>query len=166
MTEKGGKPPLAFVYQNIRGEVKEHTLQRWAEVGRYIRARSEDGTPLTFRIDRVVSFLNGCDAFLQNPVQEPPPKVEPRKPRDQRPQVLFTGFGKALRDELEAASDQAGLNVMKSVTQQLSYLCCGPNAGPIKMEKSRAQGVFILDETQLRALLESGELPDEHDRIG
>lgn len=156
---------LRFVYRNLRGEVNEHALDAWIEVGRYVRSVREDGTPLTFRIDRIVEYRDGCERLLLRPYQEAPPVMEPRKPRDLRPQVLFTGFGKKVRDELEAASDAAGLHVVSTVTQHLAYLCCGSNAGPKKIEKSREQGVFILDESQLRALLETGELPDEHDRI-
>ncbi len=158
------KGALSFLYCNSRGEIHEHRLDRWVEVGRYIRSRREDGTPLTFRIDRIRAYLDGCDAYLDNPVQEAPPMVEPRKPRDMRPQVLFTGFPQAVRAELEAASDAAGLNVVKSVTQRLTFLCGGSNAGPSKLEKARAQGVYILDEKQLRLLLETGELPDSDDQ--
>ena len=151
---------IAFIYCNSRGETKLHELERWVEVGRYIRSWRDDGTPMTFRIDRIQEYLHGGEVLLLNPVQDAPPVAEPRKPRDQRPQVLFTGFGKAIRDELEASSDAAGLNVVKSVTQGLNYLCCGGNAGPSKIEKARVQGVFILTEMELRRLLDTGELPD------
>ena len=164
------KPPAApkgslhFIYQNARRELREHQLTEWAESGRYIRCRRDDGTPLSYRVDRIIQYVGGCERHLRDPFQVPPPRIEPRKPLDQRPQVLFTGFAKALRDELEAAADAAGLNVVKSVTQRLTFLCGGSNAGPSKLEKARAQGVYILDEKQLRLLLETGELPDSDDQ--
>lgn len=164
MAKNYNNEPLAFMYCNIRGEIKAHRLLHWIEVGRYIKSFREDGTPVTFRIDRIQEYLDGGDARLLNPIQEAPPRIEPRKPRDMRPQVVFTGFPQAVRAELEAASDAAGLNVVKSVTKNLTFLCGGYNAGPLKLEKAREQGVYILDEQQLRWLLETGELPDsDHD---
>ena len=109
MAKNYNNEPLAFMYCNIRGEIKAHRLLHWIEVGRYIKSFREDGTPVTFRIDRIQEYLDGGDARLLNPIQEAPPRIEPRKPRDMRPQVVFTGFPQAVRAELEAASDAAGM---------------------------------------------------------
>lgn len=88
------------------------------------------------------------------------PRIDRHAPPDLRPQIAFTGFGAALRTDLEARSEAAGLRVVKSVTQSLVFLCTGPNAGALKFAKARAQGVYVLPQDHLPALLESGELPD------
>ena len=50
---------------------------------------------------------------------------------------------------------------MQTVTKGLTFLACGPNAGPAKVEKARAQGVYIVLDQHLQALLLTGELIDE-----
>jgi BRCT domain type II-containing protein len=73
---------------------------------------------------------------------------------------LFTGFPAAQRAHLEALSDAGGLRVVKTVTQGLVFLCTGPNAGPSKVARARAQHVYIVREPELHGLLQTGELPD------
>jgi BRCT domain type II-containing protein len=98
--------------------------------------------------------------LLQNPYPGAPPHTQPQAPPDQRPQILFTGFPKVQRAHLEVLSDAGGLRVVKTVTQGLVFLCIGPTAGPTKVAKARAQGVYIVHEPELHGLLETGELPD------
>ena len=152
---------LRFVYCNAAGEYSRRELTRWSEVGHYIRGYSEGNSAIrTFRKDRITEYFDGADEHLDIPFGSPPPRPVKDQAPDLRPQILFTGFGSVLRAELEAQSDAAGLRVCKTVTKALCYLCIGPNAGPVKVEKSRAQHVYIVDEQQLRLLLETGELPD------
>ena len=105
--------------------------------------------------------LDDAAQFLKSPAGVSPPRpTGPNTPRDERPQILFTGFAAARRAELEALSDATGLCVVKSVTVGLSFLCIGANAGPKKVEKARCQNVYIVRESDMAALLETGELPD------
>lgn len=53
------------------------------------------------------------------------------------------------------------MNVVTTVTQGLNYICGGPNAGPKKMERARAQNCWVLDERQFLVFVETGELPDD-----
>ncbi len=152
----------------------EHLLEQLAPVGglpariRTVRATSSvrftvDGftsSSSTFRKDRVLEYLDGCDSQLSDPHSSPPPRIRAEVQRDVRPQILFTGFAAVQRAHLEARADAGGLNVVKTVTQHLVFLCAGPNAGPAKVAKSRSQGVYIVREPELFELLESGELPD------
>lgn len=152
---------LRFVYRNAAGELSQRELTQWTEVGHYIKGFSAGNNAIrTFRKDRIIEYFDNADAFLTQPYGQPPPRLVKERPADQRPQILFTGFASALRAELEEKSNSHGLHVCQSVTKTLSYLCIGPNAGPAKVEKARAQHVYILDESQLHILLETGELID------
>ena len=66
--------------------------------------------------------------------------------RDDRPQICFTGFPPSKKEYLSGIAMENGLKVVKSVTVNLEYLCCGENAGPSKLEKAGAQGVAIISE--------------------
>lgn len=77
-----------------------------------------------------------------------------------RIQICFTGFGTSERARLEMqASAVLGLEVKPSVTKTLRYLCIGPDAGPSKVDKARAQGVTVLNAHDFNRLCETGELP-------
>lgn len=152
---------LRFVYRNAAGESRQRELKKWEEVGHYIIGFSiGDGAVRTFRKDRISEYLDGAASLLQHPHESAPPRIEKDRPVDQRSQICLTGFAAALRADLEQQCTSAGLLVRKSVTPSLTYLCTGPNAGWAKIEKSRAQNVYIVNEEQLRLLIETGELPD------
>lgn len=160
---------LEFFYTNAAGETKRRVLENWTEEGHYLVGNDalSNGAPRTFRKDRVTEYLNGCDSLLDTPFVGPPPKIE-REPREKsgaapdksQLDILFTGFAAKTRADLEAASAAAGLKVVKTVTQQLTFLCIGPNAGPAKVAKARIAGSYIVTEHELPELLESGVLPD------
>jgi hypothetical protein len=156
---------IEFLYRAPGQEAKIFELfPGWKEVGCYIEGIDAAANKLkTFRKDRVVEYLGGAEALLDDPFCAPPPK--PVKHHDDRPELLFTGFPSVQRANLERIADEAGFKVVQSVTQHLAYLCAGPNAGPAKVGASRAQGVFIVSEPQFRQLSETGELPDDDDRI-
>lgn len=152
---------LGFVYRNAAGVVSQRRLTSWAEVGHYLEGFDEAaGKFCTFRKDRVVEYLDGAHAALIEPHSSPPPRIQTASPKDDRPQILFTGFGAAQRALLENHAEEAGLKVVKTVTQTLVFLCAGPNAGPTKVQKARLQKVYIIREGELDALLRTGELPD------
>lgn len=129
---------LEFLYTNAAGETKRRVLESWTEEGHYLVGNDAlaNGAPRTFRKDRVTAYLNGCASLLSTPFAGPPPKIE-RAPRENsgsaldksQLDILFTGFAAKTRADLESASTAAGLKVVKTVTQQLTFLCIGPNAG-------------------------------------
>lgn len=154
---------LEFEYTNAAGETKRRALDTWAEEGHYIigiDTLADGAHQRTFRKDRIAQYLNGGEALLADPYQQPPPKPDKTAPEANKPQILFTGFGAARRAALEADCAAAGLAVVKTVTQRLVFVCAGPNAGPAKVGKARVQGCYIVTEADLPALLESGVLPD------
>lgn len=161
---------IGFVYRNAQGEEGERHVVGWREAGRYICGRDRaDGRFKSFRIDRVVRYIDASERWLAKPFQDPPPELQgqlrasPGSSSLQSatgPEVCFTGFAVALRAQLEARARAAGLSVVQSVTVGLTFLVCGPNAGPSKVEKARKRYVYILDAQQLDELVESGVLPD------
>lgn len=153
---------LQFMYTGTSGETKLRAVSAWSEEGHYIVGNdaAAGGAPRTFRKDRIAEYLGGCEAALSTPFAGPPPKLSRVEPEESRPQILFTGFAAALRADLEAQCGAAGIKVVKTVTQQLVFLCAGPNAGPSKVGKARVQGAFIVTDIDLPELLESGVLPD------
>ena len=62
------------------------------------------------------------------------------------------------RDEAGAQLKARGAKVSGSVSKKTSYVIAGETAGS-KYGKAIALGVPVLDETQLLAILETGELP-------
>jgi hypothetical protein len=71
------------------------------------------------------------------------------KKKDVRPQICFTGFSPNEREELESFAASKDFKVVKSVTKNLNYLCCGDNAGPSKKEKTKKQGALIINKDEL-----------------
>lgn len=155
---------LLFLYHNAKGETKRYEVANWVETGYYIEGFSLSAQAVrTFRKDRVLEYLNGGAELLADPHPSAPPKIaRSRAPAHDPgvPQILFTGFGKAHRAHFEQLAASAGLRVTKTVTQALTFLCTGPNAGPKKVAQAKEKNVYILTEQQLLELLATGELPD------
>lgn len=154
---------LRFAYVNAQGEVSQRELTKWQESGHYLRGYCTSSNAVkNFRKDRVQQYLDGCDSLLAEPYAPPPPKPAPEAPQESRPQILFTGFAKAERAAFEAQAAAAGLAVVSTVTKNLTFLACGGNAGPAKVEKSRQQGTFVVPARFLEDLFTFGVLPDEY----
>lgn len=152
---------LRFDYRTPDGSETTRCLNQWVEEGHYVTGFDEGARQVrTFRKDRITQYHDGGASQLRTPHEGPPPRIERQTPPDLRPQILFTGFPAVQRAVLEQRSEAAGLRVVKTVTQGLVFLCAGPNAGPSKVSKARAQGVYVLGEPDLHRLLETGELPD------
>ncbi|EPJ0505245.1 BRCT domain-containing protein [Klebsiella variicola] len=58
--------------------------------------------------------------------------------------ICFTGFGKNEKNELIETAKQRGYSVKGDVIKGLSYLCCGENAGPSKINKAKENGSVLL----------------------
>ena len=83
--------------------------------------------------------------------------AKPRK--EKHAEICFTGFSAAEKAELSALATTHRFQVVKTVSQHLTILCFGDNAGPAKLVKARNQGAHILDREQFLLLLDTGELP-------
>lgn len=151
---------MEFVYRNAKGDVSTHRLKDgWAESGKYLQGFClVDGGFRTFLKHRVLEYLAGSSERLSDP--HPPAPPPPTKSKEARAEILFTGFPSAQRAALEEVAGRSGMKVVKTVTNGLTYLCCGPNAGPTKVSSARERGLYILSDASFQALLETGELPD------
>lgn len=67
-------------------------------------------------------------------------------------EICFTGFAKADKKRLEELAELLEMVVRQSVTQGLTHLCTGPNAGPKKMEQAAMVGAEIIDEAEFYSL--------------
>ncbi len=134
-----------------------------AEFGDYFRLYTE-GSPKTFRKDRVQAWIKGKD-LLEFPEPRFHEKKEKRvfdKNEKCLPEICFTGFKKDDKARLETDAKNAGFYPTKRhVTVGLLALCCGPTAGPKKIEKAQEQGCLILNEKQFYQLIETGEIPED-----
>lgn len=150
---------IEFRYTNAQGKASTHRLNdEWEESGKYLTGYSltEKG-PRTFLIYRVTEYLNGSEGLLHDPFQAAPEKVT----KQAAPEILFSAFPTAQRRALEAYAANVGMKVVKTMTEGLTYLCVGSiKENNKKPGEARRRGVFILSEAGLKALVETGELPD------
>lgn len=58
--------------------------------------------------------------------------------REKVPVICFTGFSTSEKARLSAVAESAHMHVTHAVTQSLSFLCTGDNAGPAKLAKAKA----------------------------
>ena len=153
---------ISFIYQAPGRDEKQYDLFNWKEVGHYIQGIDVVTRSFkTFLKSRVLSYLNDGESMLDRPFSEPPPRVD--KAAKHGPEILFTGFKAADREELEWKAIEVGMKVCQSVTKGLNYLCVGYNAGPTKVCAAREKHVYIISQSQFMNLIETGELPDEID---
>ncbi len=157
-----------FIYVNARGEVSERKLERFRRDGGYLQS-VVDGKHRTFREDRILAWVSdGDDAaalVAQHQQQwtvisaERVQRFREELPNRGALEVCFTGFAAAEKQALMAQAIEHGLAVRKSVTVGLSFLVCGPNAGPKKRQNALAIGALILIVPELLEMMETGEIP-------
>lgn len=162
---------VKFSYRDAKGDVTERELIQWSENSSYIQGRSQGDTfPKTFRKDRIIEFMQG-EELLLNGAAPPAPKLKPselaataalsnpNQAANDLNKILFTGFPSTYRSELEQLAEGRGMNVVKTPSKSLTFLCYGDNAGPSKVAKAQEAGAFIIDSDQFLHLVQTGELP-------
>lgn len=161
---------ISFLYENAQGELSDR-LVTVDQVGtsHFAGLCHAEGAERTFRFDRIqghatlestgelVKPCNLRDNLRGYGEQEL--RRRRRSASKQGVEILFTGFRKERRLELEALAESSGMTVRKQVTENLDFLCGGYNAGPTKLAEARANGVTLLNEEQFENLLETGEVP-------
>lgn len=80
--------------------------------------------------------------------------------RKQRPSVniCFTGFTASAASEMKKWAIANGFGVNSSVAKATTHLCCGPNAGPKKVEAAKAKGLKIVTYEEFQHMMETGEV--------
>ncbi|WKE66258.1 hypothetical protein PVT67_03135 [Gallaecimonas kandeliae] len=163
----------AFTYCNARGHIGAYELGNFSETEAHYQGFLASGGGIrTFRKDRVIQYfdtLADAEANIPThfilPEDAAAPKATGVPWEERSPTICFTGFKKDIKAELSDLAEGNGLALRTGVSGQLSFLCCGVNAGPVKLEKSRLAGVLILSESQFRAMLETGEIPEHDDEF-
>jgi len=117
------------------------------KVARILRAKSEMSEP-------EIQAISDREAWAWIYSQRP------RKTAEKLDQICFTGFDPDARSALEEKARESHLEVVKSMTKNLRYLCTGPNAGPSKLEKAAEQHVVLMSQEQFDNMVETGELPE------
>lgn len=164
--------PFRFVYQNSKGVITKRSIVHISKQSDYYFSGIQelDGAIRTFRKEQIQEVLDTEAKWLSCEAPEPEPEEKkPAKPRDpnapsyinwdNKLEICFTGFAAAKRAELEKISSEAGLFVRKSVSQNLSFLCTGPRAGPKKIESALAMGLVLMDEEAFYWFVETGDIP-------
>lgn len=154
---------LKFDYEDAKGNVSTREVSHWKDDGWLLTGIcSSDNRRKTFRRDRIQSVHEGFATL--KPISMPQHLVDraitASKKRSDSLEILFTGFLKARKAELEAVAAESGMRVCKTVTIGLSFICGGPTAGPKKLRDAQAKGVPVLDESDYLKLLETGEVPE------
>jgi NAD-dependent DNA ligase len=168
MTETLTLEVHTFIYQSARGEITFRVVGGISEGDGYLQALDlVKGELRTFRLDRILERMDpgSLEAEVMARLAHwktisPEPTPRPR-PAVGTLTVCFTGFKAADKVALGALAEAKGMFIRAGVSQDLSILVGGYNAGPAKLERARHQGVMILNEEQFRHLLESGEIPTE-----
>lgn len=148
---------LRFIYEDANGNTSTREVSQFTHDGVYIEGYCHSRkAQRTFRRDRVVEYLEGEELLM--PMIDASDFVD--EPFADCPvmEILFTGFSEDERFDLEVDAEEAGLVVRKTVTKNLVFVCAGPRAGSSKLAKARGQGCLILDKSQLKRMLFTGEL--------
>ncbi len=100
-----------------------------------------------------LALLHGIEAFLNDMPSENEAQPESGNGAVAGKTFVLTGTLPTLkRDEAQALIEAAGGKVSGSVSKKTDYVVAGEAAGS-KLEKAQALGVAVLDEAQLKALL-------------
>jgi NAD-dependent DNA ligase len=154
---------MTFIYQDARGNITSRCVSNISENAAYLQGYCNTTKALkTFRKDRILEVLNSnenIETKINHYISKsPPPKPPPRS--HHLLDICFTGFKSDDKKRLITMAENNGVTVRSSVTKNLNFLCCGYNAGPMKINAARDQGVITLSEDQFIKLLETGEIPE------
>lgn len=155
---------LYFVYFSAREILSVQAITNISQNEDYLQGISvlydDKGSLKTFRKDRVVEYLDSLEEAKEFLLGCSLNDFTVRKPKPETFDIHFTGFKKADKEELERIATEANMEVRKSVTKNLNLLCYGYNASQMKMDKARSMGIIILNESQFRSFLETGDFTD------
>lgn len=161
---------VEFVYENSDGEVSVRTVTV-DQVGtsHFAGQCRKEGAERTFRFDRLIgpATLEDSGELVQSDAlrdllrgyDEHELRRRNRAAAKSCLEILFTGFKKDRKAELEELARDSGMIVRTRVTENLDFLCGGYNTGPTKLAEAQAKGVTVVDEAQFLRLLETGEVP-------
>lgn len=152
-----------FIYQNARKNITIQSVSKISENEVYLQGFCTEANGFrTYRKDRILEIIE--DGKISEERLEyyrlinPPPM--PSAKSLHLLDICFTGFKSDDKKRLKELAENAGFIIRSTVSKNLNFLCCGYNAGPMKIEKAREQGAVAITEEQLIKLIETGEIPD------
>lgn len=156
---------LFLEYRNAYGETSSRRIKILKSRGAIFNAIDiEQSKYLTFRKDRIIKLENGAGnkiEFAYVPFTTDRTRIKQSEPRpNYNGTICFTGFPASIKAELGEKAENIEFLVRKSVTKDLEYLCCGPNAGPKKIEKAQAAGIWLISLDEFYDLIDDGVIPD------
>lgn len=121
----------------------------------------------TFKKERVMQYYEGTENLLESTKSYVPAPI--RAPDSYRffnrnpeglLEVCFTGFKQVEKDELIAMARLNRCHVVMDVTSRLSFLVCGSNAGPKKIERAlnHSGKVEIMPKEAFLHFIKTGEI--------
>lgn len=162
------KDVIEFTYTNADGITKHRKVRVVHVDDVYIEGYCHTANDTrTFRLDRIDGLIKQEGEYY--PVEEwlerqgiytvkYRPKLQIKKSKSNPLEICFTGFSKADKEHLEILAKVHDFKVRKTVTHNLNFLVTGYNAGPSKIDSAMNVGAILLNESQFRKMIETGEI--------
>ncbi|WP_263263340.1 hypothetical protein [Pseudomonas sp. RIT-PI-S] len=154
-------PPISFAYRSKGGEISEHTLLYWQQNHLALQGRERTGAFASFSKARIVTVHAGGDWLNKGQARLAPDPLA-RIAGGVSPRIYFLGFTAAERFPLELLASEKGLHVVPALQRQLEFCCCGPRVRWRDLQQAFDRQAWVFHPQQLRAALETGELPEHH----
>ena len=168
---------MFLVYVNRFNEVKAYSVEIIASDENYLDVRDLYANRIkTFKHENILSEEDSMESAQSTAESLQPnfniikrgvstgkrmPSRDGWNNREGKFEVCFTGFKKAIKDELENYAKENELFPRSSVTQKLGLLVCGDNAGPTKIQKANKLNVpRVIGEDGFYNFLETGEFAE------
>ncbi len=157
--DRDGNPSLRTVDVQAIGEANGQTYldgicrdaqdERSFRTDRIVGALVDVDTGERFSITQVLAALPRRQASYERRGFAPRISGE----REWQTAVLFTGFTRDRREELEGMAADAGWDVRSKVGPTLDYLVCGPKLSPTKQREADEHLVQVIDAETFEALI-------------
>lgn len=139
---------LRFVYRDADGNESTRELTNFKMSAGKVRGICLDRNAIrTFRLERIVEFLEGEEQLYETKAT-PPPRPEMQDfVRSGDPEITFSGFDAKTLSELEKTAKAHGFVVRKSVTKNLDYFVAGPRRSAVKVTEAEDKpGCTVIDK--------------------
>jgi hypothetical protein len=150
---------LRFVYRDASGKESTRELINFKLTSGTIRGICLERNAIrTFKLNRVVTFLEGEELLYATDGRKAQRSKAPDLVRDGDPEIAFSGFDAKTRSELEKTAKAHGFVVRKSVTKNLDYFVAGPRRSAAKViEAEEKNGCSVIDKEGFLWLIATGE---------
>lgn len=151
---------LRFVYRDADGNESTRELINFKLTAGKVRGVCLDRNAIrTFKLERVVTFLEGEELLYATESRAPQRSEVPDPVRGGDPEITFSGFDAKTRAELEKTAKAHGFIVRKSVTKNLDYFVGGPRRSGAKLSEAEDKpGCNVIDKQGFLWLVATGEV--------